>query len=294
MRLPVISNLLKMHITVFIWGFTGVFGDLISISALPLVWFRVVISAIFVWIFIYIRNKSLFLPLKQIIYLLFIGLILGIHWLCFYYAIKTSTVGLAVVCLSAQTLFTALLEPIMCYNKLSRIDIIIGIIIIIGMSIIFHFECKYYLSIIIGIFAALLASIFTILNIYQIKNNSASVICFYEMLGGAIGLTAIIIYLNITNSLFILSYSLIDIIYILILSIIFTALPQIISIHVMHELSPYTIMLLSSLEPIYSILIALLILGSQEQMTLGFYLGSILIILAIFIHPFVKKSKYIN
>ncbi|UOF94563.1 MAG: DMT family transporter [Bacteroides sp.] len=284
------NNLLKMHLTVFMWGFTGVFGELITISAFPLVWFRIFLSTVFILFFSIIIRKSLFISIKDIINLLFIGLILAIHWLCFYYAIKTSTVGLAVVCLSAQTLFTALLEPLLFNTKISKKDIIIGFFIIIGMIIIFNFEYMYYYSILTGLLAALLASLYTILNVTQIKKNNSFIICFYEMLGGTIGLTIILMLLNMLANINFLNYSTLDIIYLLLLSVLFTAMPQIVSIHVMNELTPYTVMLLSSLEPIYSILIALIILGSKEQMSYGFYLGSFIIIISIFLYPFINKK----
>ncbi len=283
------KNLLLLHITVFIWGFTAIFGALISVSAYELVWYRMLIASISLLIYEYgwNKNRPKLSPKKQLI-LLGIGGIVALHWFFFYHSIKTSTISVALVCLSSTALFTSFLSPI--FNKkakISIVDLVIGLVIIVGIAFIFSFESQYTEGIIYGLIASFCAAIFTIFNEIEVKDLPASTIGFYEMMGGFI---LISLYLALTNSQnsYQLAISSSDFWYLLLLGTVCTALAYVTGVAVMKELSAYTVVLTTNLEPVYGIVLAVLIFGKRELMTAGFYQGAAIILLAVFVYPFVK------
>lgn len=289
-------NLLLLHITVFIWGFTAIFGALITVSAYELVWYRMLIASIslFAYEYFFVKSDSA-LSNKRRLKLLGIGGIVALHWFFFYHSIKTSTISVALVCLSSSALFTSFLSPIFNKKKeISLVDLIIGLVIIIGIILIFSFETKYTEGIIYGLLASLFATIFTILNEIEVKGLKASTIGKYEMLGGFIGIS---IYMLLTNSQhpYQMQISSSDLMYLIILGTVCTALAYVMGVAVMKELSAYTVVLTTNLEPVYGIILAVIIFGKKELMTAGFYQGAAIILLAVFVYPFVKtyfKHRY--
>src|SRR5579863_6388070 len=175
------KNLVILHFTVFIWGFTGILGKLITISAVPLVWYRVLIAS--VSLFLYFNfNKTAFRVSRNTFFkLVTTGALVGGHWILFFLSIKLSTVSVSLVCLSSITLFTAIFEPLINKKRVSRLEIIAGILIITGILIIFKFESQYTKGIIAGLTSAVFASLFAIINSRQVKKYQAPVIAFYEL-----------------------------------------------------------------------------------------------------------------
>src|SRR6201996_5929967 len=178
------KNLLILHFTVFIWGFTSILGQLITISAVQLVWYRVLIA--FLSLFLYFKFNKTVLKVsgKAFLQLFFTGALVGGHWILFFAAIKLSTVPVTLVCLSSITLFTAIFEPLINKKRISKLEIIAGLLIISGICLIFKFESQYTKGIIAALTSAVFASLFSIINSRQVKKYEAPIIAFYE-LGGA-------------------------------------------------------------------------------------------------------------
>src|ERR1700733_4078389 len=172
-RAGINKNLVILHFTVFIWGFTGILGALITISAVSLVWYRVLIAA--VSLFLYFKfNKTAFRVSRDTFFkLIFTGALVGGHWILFFAAIKLSTVAVTLVCLSSITLFTAIFEPIINKKQISRLEIIAGILIITGIVMIFKFETQYTKGIITGLASAVCGSLFAIINSTLVKKHQA-------------------------------------------------------------------------------------------------------------------------
>lgn len=283
-----LSNLLILHITVLVWGFTGILGAVISINETHLVWYRVLIA--FTSLYLYFKYKKINLKVnkKEFLKLFFTGGIVGLHWVLFFGSIKASTISVAMVCLSSLTLFTALLEPLFKAKKVSKLEILAGLLIIFGIYMIFKFESDYQIGIIMGILSALCASIFSIINSKQVKNRSATIITFYELIGAFCWIS---LYLFITggfNSGLILNTS--DLIYLLILGTFCTSVAYVAGVAVMKELTAFKVALVTNLEPVYSIILALILFGEKEQMTTGFYAGAVVILTTIFLYPIAKKK----
>lgn len=282
-------NLIILHITVFIWGFTGILGALISIDAVSLVWYRVLIAFISLYGYFWLKKISLRISFINFSKLFFTGAIVGLHWILFFFSIKSSTVSVTLVCLSSLTLFTAILEPILKNQKISKLEILTGILIISGIYIIFKFESEYTVGIISGLLSALCASIFSIINSKQIKNRPAAIISFYELLGAWVWIS---IYLLISEGLkppVSLSYS--DLFFLLVLGTLCTSVAYVAGVEVMKELSAFRVALITNLEPVYGIILAFMFFGKEEQMTTGFYVGALIVLGTIFIYPYVKNRK---
>ncbi|MBC7523920.1 MAG: EamA family transporter, partial [Flavobacterium sp.] len=128
-----LKSYLHLHLIVFIWGFTAVLGKLISLDALPLVWFRMLFAVGFIYIFIRLKKLPIQISKKDSIRLLIAGLIIALHWFTFFKAIKVSNISITLACLSTGAFFTSLIEPIFFRKKIIWTDIFFGIIVIIGL-----------------------------------------------------------------------------------------------------------------------------------------------------------------
>lgn len=281
-------SIIILHITVVVWGFTGILGALISVNEYQLVWYRVLIAAVSLGLYCKLKNISLKADVLSVGKLLATGLVLGLHWILFFGAIKASNISVTMVCLSSLTLFTSILEPLLNRVKISKIEVMIGFIIIVGIYIIFRFESAYARGIIMGLLSALMASLFTIINGKQIKNRSAIVISFYELLGAFLGISIYLLIKNGFHQDFYLNTK--DLIYLLILGTVCTSVAYVYGVNVMKHLSAFRVVLITNLEPVYAILLALLIFGKTEQMSGGFYIGAAIILTAIFTYPFIRRK----
>jgi drug/metabolite transporter (DMT)-like permease len=275
-----------LHITVLIFGFTGVLGKLIETGSYLLVWYRVGIALVALLGYFFIKKHSLKVDKKLLGKILLVGVIIAVHWVTFFEAIKQSNVSVALVCFSSSTLFTSLIEPLYFKRKIKPYELLFGLLIIIGLYFIFSFEFKYITGMILSVISAALASWFTVLNGVLMKKSNSKTISFYELLG-AFGIVSI--YLLITNGLD-FSIPISDIKWLLILGIVCTAFAFMLSVEVMKKISPYTVTISVNLEPIYSIILALLIWPESETMTFGFYLGTSIVIITIFLNAYFKKK----
>lgn len=284
------KNYFLLHLIVFIYGFTGILGALITIPSGNLVWLRMMIGFAGILIYLLIVKISLRVSFINFFKFLIIGMIIATHWVFFFEAIKVSTVSVTLATLSSATLFTALLEPLIFRRKIIPYELIFGVIVIIGLFMIFSFESKYRLGIFYTLFSSAMASLFTVINGTFAKKYEPAVVSVYEMLGGVIGISLYFFLTSgLTFQLFDLSFS--DLIYLLILGLICTAFALVVSIKIMKELTPYTVTMAINLEPVYGIILAFLFFGEKEQMTTGFYAGAILILATIFVNGWLKSRR---
>jgi drug/metabolite transporter (DMT)-like permease len=188
------KNLLILHFTVFIWGFTSILGKLISINAVELVWYRVVIALVSLFLYFNISKVKFKVDGKTFLQLVFTGALVGGHWILFFAAIKLSTVSVALVCISSMTLFTAIFEPIINKKRISKLEIVSGILIIVGIFLIFEFEFQYTKGIISALACAMLASLFSIINSRLVKKIEAPVITFYELTGAFVWISIYLLF----------------------------------------------------------------------------------------------------
>jgi len=287
------KHFLQLHLIVFIWGFTAILGALISIDSVPLVWYRMLLAVVFVFVYFVIKKRRFAIDRKSLFKFILTGVIIALHWIAFFEAIKVSTVSIALVAMSTGAFFTSLIEPIFFKRRISKIEIVLGLIVIAGLYVIFSFESQYYLGILYALAASLLSAVFSVLNGLFVKKNDAEVISFYQLLFGA-GFVTLFLFLTDSFSVEFFTLTSSDWFYLIILSSICTAYAFVMSIKVMKYLTPYTVILTMNLEPVYAIILALLIFGDKEKMNPEFYYGAFIVLFVVLLNGVLKNRSTIK
>jgi drug/metabolite transporter (DMT)-like permease len=282
------KSYLHLHLIVFIWGFTAILGRLITLDSLPLVWFRMLFALVFIFVYIKIKKIPIAISKKMILKFLVAGLIIALHWFTFFRAIKVSNVSITLACLSTGAFFTSLIEPIFFRKKIVWYEIFFGLIVVFGLLIIFKVEGHYIEGIILALTSAFLSASFAVINSKFVKDHDPTVISFYELFGGVLFFSVFLLFTNSFNTEF-FQLTTSDFVYLLILSSICTAYAFIASTAVMKFLSPYTVMLTINLEPIYGIILAVLIFKDKEQMSPAFYVGALIILITVILNGIIKS-----
>lgn len=283
------GNYIELHIIVVFLGVTAILGKLISLPAPSLVWYRTMFAVIALFMYLLFTKTSFILPVRQTLMLLGVGLIVGIHWIFFFHAIKVSNVSVTLGCLASGTLFASLLEPLILKRKIYWFEVVLGIVIIVALYLIFQFETRYIAGIIFSLIAFFLSALFTVLNKKITYNFNQNVIGFYEMLGGFIGITAYLLFSGNMNTND-LGFTLSDFICLILLAVVCSAYAFSAIVRISRRLSAYAVVLSINLEPVYGIILAWLIFGESEQMTFGFYSGTFILLLSIFLHPVLERA----
>jgi drug/metabolite transporter (DMT)-like permease len=272
---------LQLHIAVFLAGFTGVLGRLITLNESVLVWYRMMIACVVLWVIYLWRSKKPKPSGKQILQASTIGFLLALHWITFYAGIKISNVSTALVCLSSMGFFTAILEPLMLRKPFDLIEILLGLLVIVGISIVFHFDPQYKTGIIISLISAFLASIFPILNRELIQSMEPETATRWQLSGGFLFISFLMpVYLHYVPVTRLLpSFS--DWLWLLVLAIMCTVIGYGLFMKALQKISAFTVNLSYNLEPIYGIAMAFLIYREDKSVSPGFYYGFSLIIAAV-------------
>ena len=287
MRNDKLQAYLQLHLIVFIWGFTAILGALITIKADALVWYRMFLACIFIFLFILFKKKSFKIPMKEFFKLIFVGLLIAIHWVFFFKAIHISNVSLTLVVFSLGAFIASLLEPLFYGRKLLWYEVFFGLLIVAALSLLLQVEINYFEGMIYALASIILGVLFTLVNGKLIKHHDSSVITFYEFLSGVFFITLYFLYQHqFTDNFFKLTSK--DWILILVLASVCTAYAFTASVKVMRKLSPYTVMLTTSLEPVYGIVLAYFIIGGKEKMSVEFYVGALIIVVVVVINGIVK------
>lgn len=286
-----LKNYLHLHLLVFIAGFTAILGELITISAVPLVWYRMFIATIIMVGYISIAKIKIRIPLKSITKLSFAGIVIALHWITFFESIKVSNISITLSMFSSGAFFASLLEPLIYKRKIIWYEMLFGILIIIGVVIITNSEFKYLYGIVLGIISAFLSSTFAVLNGKFLEQHTATVISFYEFVSGVLFISLFMYFFGngFSESFFILSFS--DFGYLFILASVCTAYAFIAAVYVMRYISPYTVVLTYNLEPIYGIILALILFPEKEIMSSSFYIGASIIIGVVLFNGILKNIK---
>ena len=274
MRRDNYKSLIHLHFLIFLWGFTSIFGALIDLDPILIVWLRLSIAAILIFIFLICFYKdSLKFSNSSFFNFLFGGLLISIHWYLFFYSIKISSISLTLSVLSTASLMTSFLEPLF-YKRPFRIhELLFGLVAIVGLLLIFGVQSENYFAIFLSLICTLLSVLFSLLNGYLIKKHSSFQISFYEIIFGFFIISLIIFFSNLKFPI-LQSIKLSNWIYIFILGSLCTAYAFIASTYILKFITPYTMMLSLSLEPVYGIFFSLIIFGEKEFMDIQFYYDS--------------------
>lgn len=286
-----------MHLIIFMWGFTGILGKLIHLDAIPLVWHRLLIAVIS----LVIGLKLLKMPIqikskKQVFWACLVGLFVAIHWLTFYIAIQLSTASLGILCLSTATVHVSWLEPIVMKRKFSWLEFFFGVIVIYGIYFVSNdFSAQDYEALVYGLISALAAASFNVFNAKLGQTIPASSLTFYELTMGFLAITVLLLFQGKLNAdLFEMRLS--DFLWLLFLGVLCTSVAFLLTIEVIKRLGAFTVSLSINLEPVYTIILAIIILNEHEMLSNQFYIGSAIIILVVLAHGLIKNylSKKID
>jgi drug/metabolite transporter (DMT)-like permease len=285
-----LRSYLALHFSIILFGFTAILGAVISLSALPLVWWRILLTVISLGFFAKLTPLFKQVSTKNILFICGTGCIVGLHWLTFYGSIKASNASVGVLALAATPLFTAFLEPFVQKRKINVIEIMLSILIIPGMILIVRtLPTKFLDGFLIGLFSAFLASLFSSLNQKMTLLSDAVTLTFIELGSALILLTfALPFWLAFNPKEAFIPQGTYDWMYVALLAFVCTSLAYSLTLHAMKQLSAFTVSLSMTLEPIYGIAFAWLLLNENEQLTNSFYWGSLLIVLSVIIYPIYK------
>ncbi|MEC7063881.1 MAG: DMT family transporter [Bacteroidota bacterium] len=286
------KSLLHYHFIVFIFGFTAILGALISLDATPLVWYRMVIGTLGLGIVLFILKQSFVVSRTIFFVAILSGIMISLHWITFFGAVKQSSVSLTLSVLSSGAFITSLLEPIFYRRKIILYEVLFGLLIIIGLILILNTQIDNLRGFVYAIISTFLAVGFTLINGKYVNKTNPYVLSFYELLVGCVVVSIVIIIGGgFSVEFFMISRE--DLIWIVILALICTSYAFVISIVVMRELSPYSIMLGINMEPVYGILLAIIIFGEKEKMSPTFYFGLFIILISVLLNGYLKifKSK---
>lgn len=273
-----------MHIAVFLWGFTGVLGRVISLDAIPLVWYRLFITIISLWVLYFFINKIRKVSLPSALTIGGIGFILALHWVFFYGSIKYANVTIALTCLSTTALISSLLEPLILKKAFDPFEIVLGLFAIAGIIIIYNTHLKFSTGIVIGLISAILTVLASVLNKGIVDKYEPEQITLYQLTGGFAGLSILfpVILFLFPSTQLIPTAS--DWVWLFILSWVCTIFTFFLYIRCLKKLSAFTVNLTLTLEPVYGIVLAFIFYKENKDLSEWFYFGFGLIIFAVLFH----------
>ncbi|MBK6935934.1 MAG: DMT family transporter [Chitinophagaceae bacterium] len=277
---------LQLHIAVFLAGFTGILGRLITLNEGMLVWYRLLLTSVTMWILFALAEKLQRIPFSDILKISGVGFIAAMHWVTFYGAIKYSNVSIALVCFSSVSFFTAIFEPLILKKKLNWIELLLGLVTLSGIYIIFHFDTQYKTGIVIGIVSAVLAALFPIFNKEFLKRINVETMLTWQQTGGFVTLSLLLpLYLyQFPVDSFLPGWR--NAGWLLVLAWICSVWAFQLSANALKRLSAFTVSLTYNLEPVYGILLAFMVYRENKYLSNEFYIGFIVIAIALLIHLF--------
>lgn len=281
---------LKLHLSVLLAGFTGIFAKLLSLNEVIIVFYRMFFAFIFFGFYMYLIRKVPVETLKDALKICLLGIILAVHLIFFFGSIKYSNVSVGTVCYSLVGFFTVFLEPLILKTKFSYKELSYSLLAVLGISLIFGFSASYRVGIELGIISAGLFAVYTIYNKIIERGKSSKVMLFYELLGGSIFMSIFVpVYLYINPSVTFVPV-LSDWFYLIILALFCTVFLYLLHISVLKTLSAFTVSLAGNLEPVYGVLFAIVFLGEAQDLSNSFYLGMALILISVFLQSLEKNN----
>ena len=289
-----------LHLSVFIAGFTGVLGRLITLDSAILVWWRMAAAAVIMWIYLRVlkwrgtdtRGVSLQrFKFRDVLQMGGVGMLLCLHWVFFYASIKASNVSIGVVCFSLVGFFTALFEPIINKHRFSAREFLFSLLTILGIYLIFHFDSRYRLGIVLGVVSSALYALFAIANQRVGKHYEAKNMLLWEMVGGLIGLTCLIPLYNMFIPVGRLYPVGMDYAYLAFMVVICTIGLCLLQIIVLQKIPAFTVNLTYNLEPVYSIILSMFIFSEYKELNFSFCIGIALIILSVLLQTYYEIKK---
>lgn len=282
-----VKDYLMLHWIVAIWSVTAILGILISIASIELVFYRTLIASAMLGLIFLWKKTSIKVSKPELVKIVGTGFLISIHWILFFWAARVSTASVCLAGMATTSLWTAFLEPIINKKKIKGFEVFLGLLVISGIYVIFRFEWGYWLGLSMAIASALMGALFSVINGRLTKRHSPYVLTFYEMMGAsffALMMLPVYAFFFAENGLQLIPAPM-DWLWLLILSGICTVYAFSVSVELMRRITAFAVNLTVNLEPVYGIILAVLILGEREKMTAGFYYGTVIILISVLIYP---------
>ncbi len=287
------KDYINLHFLVFLWGFTAILGKLVTIPAVEMVFYRTALAAVGMGALMLVRRTSFHVSGNDLIKLLLTGSIVAVHWLTFFVSGRISNPSTSLVGFATCSLWAAFLEPLVKRQRIQGLEVALGVVVVIGLYIIFSFDFQYPLGLFFGILSGITVAIFAVINSVLVRRISSATITFYEMLGAAITIVLFFPWYRdhlTPDGKLHLAPPPIDWLWIGILAFVCSVYAYAVAIELMKRLSVFFIQLSLNLEPVYGILLALLVFGDREVMGPSFYVGTAVILGAVLSYPILKSK----
>jgi drug/metabolite transporter (DMT)-like permease len=286
------SDYIKLHFIVFLWGFTAVLGKLITIPTVEMVLYRTLLAALGMLIVIVVTRGELRVAPQDLFKLLAVGFIVAVHWLAFFGSARVSNVSVSLVGFATNSLWAALLEPWFNRNRIKKFELVLGLVVIAGLYIIFSFNFQYKLGLLLGIGAGFTSALFAVFNAKMVRRIPAFTITLYEMTGALLSITLFLPLYKITlaeNHQLQLIPAPMDWLYIAVLAVVCSVYAYSVGVELMKKISVFLLQLTLNLEPLYGIIMAVIIFKDKEKMDVNFYIGTAVILSAVALYPVFKR-----
>lgn len=285
------TDYLKLHFIVFLWGFSAILGKLVTVPAVELVWYRSIFATLGMGAVIYFSRGTFNVSRDDLFKLFAIGAIVGLHWIAFFGSARVSNVSVSLVGFATNSLWAALLEPWFNNTRIKKYEVVLGLIVIIGLYIIFSFDFQYKLGLLLAVFAGFTSALFSVFNSRMVQRNPARTITFYEMIGVIAATSVLLPFAPMAgiDLAFPMLPPATDLLYIAVLAGVCSIYAYTVAVELMKRISVFVIQLALNLEPVYGIIMAVIIFGAEEKMNLNFYIGTLVILGAVAAYPVMKK-----
>ncbi len=290
--MPTTSDYLKLHFIVFLWGFTGILGKLITIPAVEMVFYRTLLAAFGMGVLILLMRGTFRVSQRDFIRIILTGFIVGIHWLAFFLSARLANVSVSLVGFATGSLWTAFLEPLVKRQKIRYIEVAFGLMVLTGLYIIFSSDFGYSGGLLLGIFSGLTCAIFSIINSQLVQRVDSFTITFYEMTGACLIIVLFFPFYQegwATGNILRLTPTGTDWIYILLLAWLCSVYGYSAAVQLTKRISVFLFQLTMNLEPVYGIIMAVMVFGETEKMNSNFYVGTLFILMSVLLYPLMKR-----
>lgn len=285
------ADFFRLHFIVILFGFTGILGKLITLPAVEMVFYRTLLAALGMALFLLFTRRSARVSTPDLIALLLTGVIVGLHWLTFFLSGRIANVSVSLVGFATASFWTALLEPVINRTRLNLFELLLGLFVLGGLAIIFGSDFQYSAGLWIGILSGLSCAIFALINARLVARVEPFTITFYEMISAMISVAVFFPFYRefwAEGKQLRLAATPMDWVWILILAWLCTVYAYSAAVELFKRISVFLFQLTLNLEPVYGILMALVVFGENERMSLSFYAGAFVIFCAVVAYPFVK------
>lgn len=296
MKSPSLSDYFQLHFIVLIWGFTAILGKLLTpLDASAVVLFRTLLAVLGMGAVLLGKRISISVPPADRWRLLATGMLIGLHWVMFFLAARLANVSVCLAGMATSSLWASVLEPMVFRRRTKFIEVVLGAVVMVGLYLIFRFEFDKVVGLSVAVFSAMLSSLFTIINSRFTHRYNALVISFYEMAGATVGafglwlLAQSTLFFDTGASVQFVPETALQWVWLLILALVCTVYAYTVGVKLLRKFTPYMAVLTVNLEPVYGILLAVLIFGDTEHMTVGFYAGTLVILVAVLAYPFLNR-----